>query len=194
MQLLKKPLLVFLLLPLFISEFSQAMFTEVGVTYGRKKTSFDSDNFFDSESITGSVSFYFFERFALELSYTDARGVREEKIISNGVTVQKQTVVQKTQVIGSDLIFVLADRKAFIQPYLKGGAAQITRRQEVKVNSITYVLEPESATVPSYGAGFKIALTESFGIKVSYDAWQTPIGGGAVTNDSQIRAGVTWIF
>lgn len=180
---------------LLFSHEALALMTEVGLQYGRKKTSFDSDNYFESESVTGSLSFYFMERIALEVSYTDAKGVREEKIISNGVVIAQQTVVQKTQVIGTDLIFVLADRKAFLQPYVKGGAAQIRRRQEVKVATLdTYVLEPENATVPSYGAGLKLNITDTFGIKFSYDAWQTPVGGGAATNDSQIRGGITWLL
>lgn len=185
------------LLVIFVALFSHSSFalvTEVGAQYGRKKTSFDADNYLDSESMTGSLSFYFMEKIAFEVSYTDARGIRKEKVVS-GSTNLEQTVVQKTVVIGGDLIFVLADRKSFLQPYVKGGAAQITRRQEMKINNLdTVVLEPESATVPSYGAGVKIAITDTFGIKVSYDAWQTPIGAGAVTNDSQIRAGVNFML
>jgi hypothetical protein len=184
----------FALSSLFLAQECFAIVTEIGVQYGRKKTSFDSANYLDSESITGSLSFYFMEKIAFEVSYTSATGVREEKVTS-GTTSLTQTVVQKTVVIGGDLIFVLADRKSFLQPYIKGGAAQITRRQEMKINNLdTIVLEPETATVPSYGAGLKLAITDTFGIKLSYDAWQTPIGGDAVTNDSQIRAGVNWLL
>jgi hypothetical protein len=52
----------------------------------------------------------------------------------------------------------------------------------------------ESAVAPSYGVGLKISLTETFGIKLSYDAWETPISGDAKTNDSAIRAGITWVL
>ncbi len=180
---------------LVFSEGAMALTTEIGVQYWRKQTSFDANNYLDSESITGSLSFYFFERVALEGSYTDAKAVREEKIYSGSTVIQQQTVVQVTNVVGADLIFMLTDRKTMFQPYLKGGVAQITRKQEVKVNNLnTYTLEPEKAIVPSYGAGLKIALTDTLGIKISYDAWQTPVGGGAVTNDAQLRAGVTWLL
>lgn len=177
------------------SESAQALVTEVGLNYGRKRTSFDADNYFDSESITGSLSLYFMETIALELSYTSAVGVREEKLKSGTTVISQQTVVQTTQVYGSDLIWVLASRKAMFQPYIKGGAAQIKRVQEVKVNSLqTYTLEPETAIVPSYGFGFKVALAQGFGVKVGYDAWQTPLGGGQVSQDASVRAGVTWMF
>ena len=187
---------VFFVLCLSLMSFNaHAFFTEVGINYGRKKTSFDSDNYFDSESLTGSISLYFMERLALELSYTSATAVREEKIRSGTTIISQQTVVQTTEVYGADLIWVLASKQAFFQPYIKGGMAQIQRVQEVKVNNLnTYTLEPEAALVPSYGVGFKLALTQTFGFKVSYDGWKTPLGGGAFSNDDALRMGVTWIF
>ncbi|MEK2644377.1 outer membrane beta-barrel protein [Bdellovibrio sp. BCCA] len=171
---------------------AQAMYTELGLSYGRKTTTFDENNKFDSESITGSLSLYFLERLALELSYTDARGVREEKASPSDA---QRTTTQKSQIMGADLILVFADKKALFQPYIKGGGAQISRYQEVKIEGQnTFKLQPETATVPSYGAGLKIQLTETFGIKLSYDVWKTPIGGGMQTDDSSIRAGITWVL
>nr|BFD58531.1 hypothetical protein CKG001_06380 [Bdellovibrio sp. CKG001]BFD61959.1 hypothetical protein BdHM001_06400 [Bdellovibrio sp. HM001]BFD65796.1 hypothetical protein HAGR004_08180 [Bdellovibrio sp. HAGR004] len=169
---------------------AHALFTELGLSYGRKTTTFDQDNSFDSESITGSLSLYFLERMALELSYTDAKGVREEKASASDA---RRTTTQKSQILGADLILTFADRKALFQPYIKGGGAQISRFQQIKIEGQdTYTIEPESVTVPSYGAGLKIQVTESLGIKLSYDVWKTPIGGGLQTDDSSVRAGVTW--
>lgn len=174
----------------FVAE-AHAVTTEVGVNYGRKRTSFDADNTLDSESVTASVSLYFLERLALELSWTQALAVREEK-----TPVSRTTVVQTTTVYGADLIWVFADRKDFFQPYIKGGGAQIRRVQEVKNHTLsqTYTVDPEVATVPSYGVGFKIAVTEALGLKISYDGWKTPVGGGSFSNDDSLRAGVTWLF
>lgn len=169
---------------------AHALFTEMGLSYGRKTTTFDKDNSFDSESITGSLSLYFLERLALELSYTDATGLREEKASSNDA---RRTTTQKSQILGADLILVFAEKKAFFQPYIKGGGARISRYQQIKIEGQdTFTIEPETVTVPSYGAGLKILLTESLGIKLSYDVWKTPIGEGLQTDDSSIRAGITW--
>lgn len=171
---------------------AQAFFTEVGLSYSRKTTTFDASNSFDTESLTGSLSLYFLEKMALELSYTDGTGLRKEKASSGDPL---RTTVQKSQVLGADLILMLASRKALFQPYLKVGGAQISRFQEVKIEGQnTYRLEPETATVPSYGGGLKILLTESFSLKFSYDVWKTPIGGGMHTDDSALRAGVAWIL
>lgn len=167
-----------------------AMYTELGASYGRKVTTFDADNKFDAESLSGSISLYFLERLALELSYTDATGLRTEKASPSD---PKRTTVQKSQVFGADLILVFADKKSLFQPYIKGGAAQINRKQQVKIDGQdTFDLDPEQATVPSYGLGLKIAITDSFGIKMSYDVWKTPIGGGMQTDDTSTRVGITW--
>lgn len=176
----------------FTSFCAHAFYTEVGLSYSRKTTTFDENNSFDSESLTGSLSVYFFERLALELSYTDALGLREEKASTSDA---QRTTTQKSQILGSDLIITFAEKKDLFQPYVKGGIAQISRFQEVKIEGQdTFTIEPERATVPSYGAGLKIQLTATFGLKFSYDVWKTPIGGGLQTDDTSIRAGVTWVL
>lgn len=177
---------------IFLSNSAHALYTELGLSYGRKTTTFDENNSFDSESITGSLSLYFLERLALELSYTDAKGLREEKASASD---PRRTTTQKSQIVGTDLILTFADRKSLFQPYIKGGGAQISRFQQVRIEGQdTYTIEPEVATVPSYGAGLKIQMTETFGIKLSYDVWKTPIGGGLQTDDTSVRAGVTWVL
>lgn len=177
---------------LLITSPAQALYTELGLSYARKTTTFDENNSFDTESKTGSISFYFLERLAVELSYTDALGVRKEKASTSD---PRRTTTQKSQILGADLILTFADKKDLFQPYIKGGGAQISRYQQVLIEGQdTYTLEPETATVPSYGAGLKIQLTETLGLKFSYDVWKTPIGGGLQTDDSSIRAGVTWML
>lgn len=186
----KFSVLAILLSSLFLSLPAQALMTELGLSYARKTTSFDSDNSYDSESITGSVSLYFWERVALELSYTDAKAVRYEKA---SLSDPKRTTTQQSSIMGADLILMFADRKSLFQPYIKGGAAQINRIQHVKIEGqSTYTIEPDTAVIPSYGAGLKIQLTETLGLKLSYEVWRTPIGSGLHTDDSQIKGGLTW--
>lgn len=181
---------IFLTLLLLFNSQAHALSSEISVSYSQKKTSFDINNYYSTESTTGSISFYFMERLALELSYTDGTSVKEERVNS-----QQQTTVQKTQVAGSDLIFVMADRKSTFQPYIKGGAAQITRKQTIRIQGLlSETLAPDVATAPSYGAGCRVALTERFGIKLSYDVWKTPIGGGQTTDDNAIKAGLSWML
>ncbi len=124
------------------------------------------------------------------MSYTEATGLRQEYVLGN-----KQLTYQKTTVVGGDLILILLDKTSPIQPYIKGGAARITRRQEIKYATLDpIIVEPEIAIVPSYGAGMKIAIASGFGIRLSYDVWKTPVGDGTTSDDTNIRAGVTFMF
>jgi opacity protein-like surface antigen len=171
---------------------ANAIYTELGASYGYKTQTYDQNNNNKSETFTGSMSLYFWERIALELSYTDSTAIVDAKAYTAD---PQRTIEQKSQVLGSDLIFMLSDKKALFQPYLKGGVAQITRSQKTKIEGQdSYSNTPEKATAPSYGVGLKIALTDSFGLKFSYDAWKTPISSDSQTDDSAFKAGITWIL
>lgn len=176
----------------FVSTSAWALNYEFGLSFANKKNSFDKDNYFETESSTASASIYFSEQIALELSYTDAKAKRNEKP-SGGNTTE---TFQRTEVIGADLIYVLVDRKSWIQPYVKGGMAQLKRSQTVFVVELNDLeeLDIETAVIPSYGAGLKINVTKSLSLRISYDVWQTPVGGGSTSDDSQMRAGLSWML
>lgn len=171
---------------------AKAMYTELGAQYGFKTQTYDQNNSNKTESFTGSVSLYFWERIALELSYTDATTIVESKAFTAD---PRRVTKQRSQILGADLIFVLAEKTALFQPYIKGGVAQINRQQTVQIEGQdTYTNDPEKALAPSYGVGLKIALTDSFNLKFSYDAWKTPVGNDTSTDDSAFRAGISWIL
>lgn len=183
---------------LFLSLPSFAFLTELSVSYAQKKTYFNAQNFNNTESSTGSVSFYFMEKLAVELSYTDASVLREETIF-NGTGFQQQVSLQKIVVAGSDLIVMLSDKKSMFQPYVKGGIAQIKKTFTTK-NASVFVFDapPINSVSPSYGAGLKVQITEAFGLKFSYDAWRTETkdnsGNTSTVEDGSVRAGITWIL
>lgn len=181
-----------LIILLLFSTSAWALNYELGISYARKKNSFDKDNYFDTESTTGSLSLYFSEMIALEMSYTDAKANRYEKP-PGGNSIQ---TYQKTEVLGADLIFVLAPKKSFIQPYVKGGAAQLKRKQVTYDSALNapVPLDIETAIVPSYGAGIKFSIIDGLSLRLSYDVWRTPVGGGVITDDNQLRAGLSWML
>lgn len=188
----------FSILLIFFSFNAHALLTELSVSYAQKKTYFNTDNYTSMDSTTGSISFYFMEKLAIELSYTDASVLREETIY-NGSGFQQQTSLQKVIVYGSDFIFMLTDKKSMIQPYLKAGVSQIKKTLTTKnADVFVYETDPINSTSPSYGAGLKIAITDAFGIKLSYDAWRTDSkdsnGNKSTIEDSSIRAGLSWIL
>ena len=56
----------------FYSLTSHALITEIGLNYGYQKKTFNPTNYYQSDSKSASLSLYFLERFALELSYTES--------------------------------------------------------------------------------------------------------------------------
>ncbi len=187
-----------LILIFFVACFSQnafAIYTELGISYSYKKTSFDKDNYTESQSTTASVSFYFWEQVALELSYTNGVAVRKERQPTNPFADTDRFVTQNSSVYGADLVFSLADRKAMIQPYIKGGAAYITKEQITKdQGQDERTISTKPGVAPSAGAGIKIMITEALAIRAGVDVWSTPVDNETKTDDMAGRAGLTWAF
>jgi opacity protein-like surface antigen len=169
-----------------------ALNTEIGINYNYKKSAFDAENNTEQQSATGSLSFYFWERVALELSYTNGLYVKKEK--QPVVSSVMRTTTQYSDIYGGDLIFVLSDRKAAVQPYLKGGVAYVKIKQVVQDDGANPWELVYSGYSPSYGVGFKFFLTESFALRASYDGIQTPTNDGTKVNDYTGRVGVSWMF
>lgn len=167
---------------------AQAMYTEFGISQSYKKTSFSPDNFVESEMISGSVSFYVWEQVAIEFSYTKGLAVRKE----TEVNYPAKTITQYSSIYGTDLILGFADRQSTFQPFIKGGAAYIEKRQVSQdAGTAAFQTNPKPGFVPSYGVGLKIKLTQNFGLSTSLDVWKDE---AASTNDLASRTGITWMF
>src|SRR6185437_12069471 len=87
---------------------------EVSASYGMHTSSIDQNDYTKSESLTGSVAWYFLEMSALELSYTEGIGTQSLQIPGDpGATVYYQTV----QMLGLDLIYSFGSRDSLLQPF-----------------------------------------------------------------------------
>lgn len=178
----------YILTPFLLSLPAQAMYTEFGISQSYKKTSFSSDNFVESEMISGSISFYIWEQVALEFSYTKGLAVRKE----TEDNYPTKTITQYSSIYGTDLILGFADRQSTFQPFIKGGAAYIEKRQVSQdAGTAPFQTNPKPGFVPSYGVGLKIKLTQNFGLTTSLDVWKDE---AASTNDLASRTGITWMF
>ncbi len=165
-----------------------ALLTELGLSYSYQKKTYNASNYSQSESKGASVSLYFIEKLALELSYTDAFYESQESDTSSTRTVQ-----QSTTVFDTSLVYAFMDRKSILQPYVKGGVAFIKKNQRVRyLNSSVIEIPQSSGWAPSYGAGLKFVLTERFSIKLGYDAWRTSLSDGTKSEDSALKAGLSW--
>lgn len=174
---------------------ANAMFYELGISYNYMKRSFSSLDDIEGEGTTASISFYAWEQVALELSYTNSIYVKREREYNLTTSNAQRITTQYSDVYETNLIYVFADKKATLQPYIKGGAAYIKKKQVVKIDTTTSdPVEPKPGWAPAYGVGMKILLSDSFAIKMSYDTVQTPIDDNTTANDINGRVGLSWIF
>lgn len=160
--------LVVFVFSLFYVSRSYAGLFEFGVSGTYRFSEIDENNFTKSNSLTGSVSYYFMEMSALELSYTS--GVSHQSVFQSGVQTK---YIYEYQHYGADLVFSFADRKSSLQPYLKGGVATIEKKLFAEVGNLPRELlrEEEPTQVPSVGVGFKLMLTQAISFKAGFDAW-----------------------
>lgn len=189
-----KPLLLLALLVGFTNP-AHALYTELGVSYSFMKRTIDSLNGNESQSTTGSVSLYFWEKLAFELSYTSGLYVKKEKESSLTTSTMVRETTQASEVFETNIIYLLTERKVRFQPYLKLGAAHIRKKQSVFIDGIkSFEITPDPQWGPSYGAGMKFFFTEELAFRLSYDVVRTPIDNASFTEDVTMRAGLSWVL
>lgn len=178
---------IFFLIGLLTSSAS-ALVTEMGLSYSYQKKTFNSTNYSHNDSKSASASVYFFEKLALEYSYTDSFYEAQESD-----TTSTRTIQQSSQISNLSLIYMMLDSKQFVQPYVKAGVAYIKKNQTVRYQNASAITIPESTGwAPSYGAGLKIVVSDRFSIKLAYEVWQTPLSDGTSSDDSAFKAGLSW--
>ena len=192
---MKKAFQIFNLLPVFLfasmllSPAAQALI-ELGATANYRKSLIDQNNFQESLSYTGSISYYLFEMSAIELSYT-AGATRF--VIQPDASLPKNTTTITFDLIGADFVFSLGQREDVFQPYFKTGIGHIRKeiRRSIEGGATTRIGIQEGL-VPSAGVGFKLAVSQRLSIKVGIDAWTSPLDEDFFTVDYAGRAGLSW--
>lgn len=186
-------ILPLILVPIIVSK-AHAFYTEVGINYSYKKSVLDSLNMIEQQTTTGSLSFYIWERVAVEFSYTNGLNVKKEKELASTTSNSQRITTQYTNIYESNLIYVFADRKTVFQPYIKGGGAYIQKRQVAQIDNTDPWEITQTGWAPGAGVGFKYLLTDSIGLKVSYDVLKTPVDNSTSIDDVMGRIGLSWIF
>jgi outer membrane protein W len=164
---------------------------EISAAANYRKSSIDSNNYQESASFTGSIAYFFWQSEALELSYTD--GTSTSVVEPTGSSATK--TVWSLQLTGLDLIVNLVGPANSIQPFVKLGGAYLYKAvTEQTGSSATQSVPHQIGIVPSAGVGFRINITQQFGIKLGVDAWTTPLNVHPVIIDYAGRAGLSWLF
>lgn len=184
-----------------ISNQAQAGIFELGASGTYRKSNIDQNSYDESKSLTGSVSYYFSEASAIEVSYTDGSSKREINNTNNASAIRKQTTSLTYRSLGMDLIYTLGAKEATFRPYIKAGAQYIFEKRYVDQTFTdsgpqeASVVEDPAALVPSAGAGLTLRLSERLSLKIGVDAWTSrSVSTKPVTIDVNGRAGISWLL
>lgn len=167
---------------------------ELGASYSVRNSSIDKDNYTENESWTGSFAWYFFEMSAIEFSYT--KGLAKQSLKAVGETFSTLYYAE-FEMFGADLVVTFANKTSFLQPFVRGGFARLKKefyKEDQSNGEITAYGEPIDQVVPSYGAGLKINITQTFSIKGSYDRWRSGTNDDKEIWDDAIKGGISWYF
>jgi hypothetical protein len=172
---------------------AQAGIIELGASGNYRLSRIDDDNKQEMTSYTGTISYYFWEMSALELSYTQGKSVVTYMFPGETTHTYITTVFE---LIGLDLVLTLGDKQSVFLPYIKVGGAYIRKEIAREVEGVSGVqrIPAPDGIVPSAGIGFKIRFTQTLSLKVGVDAWTSPPDREPVTVDYAGRAGLSWMF
>ncbi len=173
-----------------------AGYYELGFAANYRKLYLPSDttreSFDSTVSFTGSFAYYFAEMAALELSYTKGQS---ERFVPNPTSDSR--TIYDFELIGLDLVFTFADRKAPFVPYVKAGAAYFSKKDVTYEfsNPYTYeTIELDATFVPSVGLGMKIRITDRLSFKIGMEAWTSDSLDRDPRWDVAGRAGISWFL
>lgn len=185
-----------LILLFFGSQTAQAVYTELGVSYNYKKITYDEANNTESQGLTGSIAFYLWERVGLELAYTSSTAYKIEPTYDITSQTRERKTIQRSNIYEANLQYLLTpDRKATFQPFIKGGVAYISKKQELQIdNDFAQEVKPKPGFGPSVGVGMKVFLSETMSLRFGYDVVRTPIDDNTTADDITGRMGISWIL
>jgi len=168
-----------------------AGYNELGFSANYRNSTIDDNNYQKSLSFTGSFSYYFWEMSAIEFSYTNGASELSAKP-PNDIRIITRT---SFELYGADFVITFAGRQSAFQPYIKIGAAKITKKivREPENNDAVETGRVEG-TVPSAGLGVRLRINKEFLIKLGVDAWTSPLDKEPITVDYAAKAGISWVF
>jgi outer membrane autotransporter protein len=172
---------------------AQSGIFELSVSGTSKRSEIDVNNYSESESSTGSISYYFGSQSAIEISFTNGRSTNKVK---PSPTVTGYTMKTNYGLAGLDFIWSLAPRTSAFQPYIKLGVAHVYEKNYLFQldNDLASIIPGETGAVPSAGLGFKFLLTQTLSLKIGIDGWTSNFSNSTSTTDYASRIGLSWFL
>ncbi|MAF92733.1 MAG: hypothetical protein CL674_15800 [Bdellovibrionaceae bacterium] len=174
---------------LFASTSSYAGVFEFSAQGSLRETNVSENNESESRSSSVSLAYYFWETGALEFTYMT--GYNYSKTTTSTTTLEQSLNYTYG---GVDLVYNLGTRESTFNPYVKAGIAEIKKRLTFREDGNASSSPEVSGKNLTYGLGFKLRLTKTFSLRLSYDVWQGPIDGeeSEKTTDTSTKVGFSW--
>jgi hypothetical protein len=188
---MSKSLLRFGLAVIFLSvSQSQAGYFEFSATGSYRTNTVNEYTYSRTQSVTGSLAYYFWEMSALEFSYTDALSRSFGRTAISG---QDYIETSRVKLIGADLVISFAGRQSSFRPYIKMGAAEQSKTWIYEEGLVNTRVDSDGLSLTG-GFGFKFLLSENFALKAGVDGWTNPLNETKRIIDYAANAGVSWMF
>jgi hypothetical protein len=152
------------------------------------RSNYGNGSYSRSQRVSGSVGFYLTSTTELEVTYTDSRS------LYNSEPAPKTITVTRDRTLGCTLSQHLLPRSSFLQPYIKGGAAQLNRRQSVVYNGAQQpetTLKQPSAVL---GAGLRLNVLSFLSLKVEFTTYLINFQMREARQNYEWDAGVSFVF
>jgi hypothetical protein len=152
------------------------------------RSSFGNGSYSKSQRFTATSALYITSTTEIEISYTDARS------IYNSEPTPKSTTKTTDKILGASINQSLSPRTWFLQPYVKVGAAQLNRRQQVTYDGSELpetILKQPSGLL---GAGVRLHLTSFMAIRVELTAYMPDFKTSSAKENYEWDAGLSFQF
>jgi len=179
-----KNVLIVLLVAAFGATAEAGLF-ELSATGNYRKTSVDDQHYSITSYGTAGLAYYFWELSAFELAYTQG----------NSATIQPTVSIYSTfKMYEANILITFAGKESAFKPYIKLGGGYTDRTVSEEQPGFNPIVTRSSGFSPLAGVGFKLMLSQQFGIKAGVDGYSTPVNQQPVVYDYSAYAGISILF
>ncbi len=182
-----KSYLILILALLWQIPTAKAQTFELSLLAGFSKTSYGEGTYTKSSRFTGSLAVNITSLTQIELGYTDSRS----RYVSNSATSSSTTQTWDRN-LSLAIVQSLLPKSFIVQPFIKGGAAQLYRIQKLTYDGVA---QPESVLKqPSgvLGAGLRIFLHRNISLKCELTTYLPNFHISAAKDNYDWEAGLSF--
>ena len=161
---------------------------EISAMGNISRSDYGNGSYSKSQRFTASVGLFITATTELEVNYSDSRSLYKSE------PAPKTTTRSWDRSAGVTLSQSLLPRRFFFSPYIKAGAAQLNRRQQVTYNGTeqpeTVLKQPSGVA----GAGFRLNVASFMSLKLELNTFMPNFNVREAKKNYDWEAGISFIF